>query len=92
MDENQNVSFEGTLVGTITHYFDKVSVAVVEPSDTIKNGDKIKIYDKQGNVIVEQVIDSMEIDKQKIEEAKPGQAFGMKVAGSVKAGDVVYKQ
>jgi hypothetical protein len=84
--------YEGTRVGVVTHFFDHVSVAVVKAEDTINVGDKIKVYDKQGNVVVEQVIDSMEIDKQKQETVSTGTEFGLKVEGAVKEGYLVYRQ
>ena len=84
--------YEGAKVGVITHFFDHVSVAVVKAEDTIKTGDKIRIYDKQGNIVVEQVIESMEIDKQKQETVSSGTEFGLKVEGAVKEGYLVYRQ
>lgn len=85
-------SFEGTRVGVITHFFDKVSVAVVKAEATISAGDKIKIYDKLGNVVVEQVIESMEIEKQKQETINAGTEFGLKLEGPAKEGYLVYRQ
>lgn len=90
-DANET-QFEGVRVGVITHFFDHISVAVVEAEDTIKVGDSIKIYDKDGNVVVEQTVDSMQVDKADIQEAKKGDEFGMKVDGAVKDGYLVYKQ
>lgn len=83
--------YEGTRIGIVTHFFDHVSVAVVKAEDTIAIGDKIKIYDKEGNIIVEQVIDSMEIDKQKQETVSVGTEFGLKLEGAVKEGYLVYR-
>ena len=78
-----------TKVGTITHYYDKIGVAVVEVLAPIKVGDKIKIsgHDKE----FEQVISSMQVEHQNIEQAKKGDAVGMKVEQPVKEGDEVYK-
>jgi len=78
-----------TKVGTITHYYDKIGVAVVEVLAPIKVGEKIKIsgHDKE----FEQVISSMQVEHQNIEQAKKGEAVGMKVDQPVKEGDEVYK-
>ena len=76
-------------VGKINNFFSKVSVAVVELSDTLKLGDRIKI--KGPGTDLEQVVASMQIDHNNIEEAKAGQLIGMKVDGKVKAGDSVYR-
>jgi len=80
---------EKQLVGKITHYFNKIGVAVVEVSGEIKVGDKISIEGKSEPF--EQVVESMQIEKQPIQEAKPGQAIGLKVEKPVKEGDLVYK-
>ncbi len=89
--QEQGIEYEGTKVGEVTHFFDKISVAVIKPVETINTGDTIKIYDKQGNIVVEQAVDSMEIDGDKIESAEKDQEFGMKVEGDVKEGYLVYR-
>ena len=86
------VQYEGTKVGVITHFFDKISVAVVSPEVTFNVGDKVKIYDKEGNVVVEQEIASMQIDGEDKESVEGGTEFGMKVEGDVKEGYTIYRQ
>ena len=86
------VKYEGTLVGMVTHFYDKISVAVVAADQAIKAGDKIKIYDKEGNVVVEQEVASMQIDGKDLEEVEAGAEFGLKVEGVVKDGYTVYRQ
>ncbi len=76
-------------VGKITHYYTKIGVAVVEVTDTIKKGDKIHI--KGAHTDFEQTVDSMQIEHQSIEEAKPGQSIGLKVNEHVREGDIVFK-
>jgi hypothetical protein len=90
MSSVQEIEYEGEKVGEVTHFFDKISVAVIKPEKTMNVGDTIKIYDKQGNIVVEQDIESMEIDGEKIEQSD--EEFGMKVAGDVKEGYEVYRQ
>ena len=77
------------LIGKVTHYFPKVGVAVVELSGDVKVGDKISI-EGRGNV-VEQEIESMEVEHKKLEAAKSGDEIGLKVNGKVKQGDQVFK-
>ncbi len=79
---------EGKKVGKITHYFNKIGVAVIELEDNLKEGDKIKI--KGSNTDFDQPVKSMQIEHEKIEEAKAGQAIGMKVAEPVREGDEVF--
>jgi len=78
-----------TLVGKITHYFDKIGVAVVEVLAPIKVGDQIKISG-HGNEFNQEVT-SMQIEHQQIQEAQRGQTVGMKIDQPVKEGDEVYK-
>ncbi|MBW2966010.1 hypothetical protein KY342_02825 [Candidatus Woesearchaeota archaeon] len=76
-------------IGKVTHFFNKISVAIVELSGSLKNGDKISI-EGHGKV-VEQIVDSMQVDHKPVEEAKKGDAVGMKTAEPVKENDKVFK-
>ena len=78
-----------TKVGTVTHYYDEIGVAVVNVLAPIKVGDKIKIsgHDKE----FEQEVSSMQVEHQNIEQAKKCDDVGMKVDQPVKDGDEVYK-
>jgi translation elongation factor EF-1alpha len=80
---------EKKIVGRITHYFSKIGVAVIELSADLKVGDTIRI--EGATSTVEQVVDSMEIENQKIEAATEGQAIGLKVKEKVRPHDAVYK-
>lgn len=93
MDETKsNAAYEGTKVGEVTHFFDKISVAVINPEADFSVGDKVKIYDKEGNVVVEQEVSSMQIDGKDQETVPAGTEFGMKVEGEVKEGYILYRQ
>jgi translation elongation factor EF-1alpha len=76
-------------VGEVTHYFTKISVAVVDVSGPIKVGDQIAIKGMTTNF--EQTVGSMQIEGKNIEEAKSGDDIGLKVADRVRTGDVVYR-
>jgi selenocysteine-specific translation elongation factor len=80
---------EKKLVGKITHYFTNISVGVIELSDAVKVGDKIAIEGATTNF--EQKIDSMQIHNKPVEEAKAGDAIGIKVRDRVREGDQVFK-
>lgn len=77
------------VVGKITHFFPKVGVAVVKLEGVLKTGDKISI--EKGDHIVEQTVDSMQVNHQNIPVAKPGDDVGMKTNEEVKPGAIVYK-
>ena len=80
---------EKELVGRVTHYFQKIGVAVVELKEDVKVGDKISI--EGATTSFKQVLDSMEIDNEKIEVATAGQSIGLKLKGKVRAHDSVYR-
>ena len=78
-------------MGEITHYYDKIGVAVVKiAGGDLKVGDKVKLTDSQGEEF-EQEIKSMQIEHAKIEIAKKGDEFGLKVDKSVKDKSAVVK-
>jgi len=78
-------------VGEITHYYDKIQVAVVKlVSGDLKVGDKVKLTNSAGEEF-EQEIKSMQIEHAKIEIAKKGDEFGLKVDTPVKAKSDVVK-
>jgi len=66
-----------------------LSVAVVELRGTLKVGDTIHI--KGATSDFTQKVDSMQIDHKEVEEAKKGQAIGMKVKEHAREHDVVFK-
>ena len=80
---------EKKLVGKIVHFYPKISVVVVELEDTLKVGDKISVERESGSF--EQVVDSMQVEHKNIEEAKAGDAIGMKVTEPTREGAKVFK-
>ena len=89
MPEETPLPEEGKLIGKITHYFSKIGVAVIELSDTLKVGDTIRIVG--GQTDFNQTIESMEIEHEKVQEAKAGDSVGLKVEQKVRDGYKVYK-
>ena len=78
-------------MGEITHYYDKIGVAVVTlSSGDLKVGDEVKLTDSAGEEF-EQDIKSMQIEHAKIEIAKKGDEFGLKVDKPVKDKSDVVK-
>jgi hypothetical protein len=80
---------EKKLIGMISHFYPKISVAVVDLQDTVRVGDKISIEREAGTF--EQVIDSMQIEHENINEAKKGQSIGLKVIDKTREGAKVFK-
>ncbi len=77
-------------IGSIQHYFDKISVAVINVTQgELAVGDTIHIKGHTTDVTTK--IESMQIEHTKIEKAKAGDAAGTKVPAKVRPQDKVYK-
>ncbi|PIP23744.1 MAG: hypothetical protein COX90_02470 [Candidatus Nealsonbacteria bacterium CG_4_10_14_0_2_um_filter_38_17] len=79
---------EDELIGKITHYFGNIGVAIVELKKPLKEGDIVRIVG--GLTDFTQSVGSMEVDHQKVSEAKPGESVGLKVDQKTKEGYKVY--
>jgi GTPase len=77
-------------VGRVTHFFTRISVAVVELSATLAVGDTILV--KGPTTDFEQVVGSMQIEHENIERAEAGQSIGLKTEQRVREEDIVYKK
>ena len=77
-------------VGRVTHFFTRISVAVVELSAALAVGDTILI--KGPSTDFEQVVGSMQIEHENIERAEAGQSIGLKTEQRVREEDIVYKK
>ena len=76
-------------VGKVAHYFGKVSVAMVELSDSLKIGDKVRI--KGANTDFTQDVSSMQVERVAVTEAKAGEKVGLAVIQKAHEHDVVYR-
>lgn len=76
-------------VGKVTHFFGNINVAAIKLSSTLKIGDTISI--EGANTNFQQKVDSMQINKAVVKEAKAGQEIGMKTTDKTREGDTVYK-
>jgi putative protease len=76
-------------VGKVTHYFTKISVAVVDLKAPLEVGDRILI--KGSTTDLEQVVESMQIEHKNVQRAEAGQSIGLKVKDRVREKDTVYK-
>ncbi len=80
----------GMKIGKVTHYYDKLGVAVVELDADLSVGDTIK-FARGGEDLFEQKVDSIQIEHEKRDSAKKGEAVGLKTEKAVKDGAEVYK-
>lgn len=83
------VEEEGKLIGKVTHYFDKIGVAAIRLDDSLKAGDTIQI--RGGDTVVEETVESMQVNHESVEKAKKGDEVGLKIDGKVREGYRVYK-
>ncbi|MDP2939484.1 MAG: translation elongation factor-like protein [Candidatus Omnitrophota bacterium] len=76
-------------IGSISHCFSKISVGIIELTDTLKVGDTIHIKGCSDDFT--QLVDSMQIEHASVTEAKAGDSVGIKVTGKVHENDIVYR-
>ncbi len=75
-------------IGEITHYYGKISVAIVKFNREVEVGELIHF--KGVHTDFTQKIDSMQYDHKDIKSAKKGQEVGIMVKEKVHEGDEVY--
>ncbi len=77
------------LVGTVTHYFGKPQVAIVEiTAGELKVGDDIRVTGHSSDFT--QKVASMELEHTPVDSAKVGDSVGIKVAERAREHDSVY--
>ena len=77
-------------IGTVTHYFGHLSVAAVDLSDTLRVGDRVHIQGHTTDLAL--TVDSMEVDHQAVEEARPGDDVALKVSDHVREHDRIFRE
>lgn len=78
-----------TPVARITHYFNKIGVAVLDLSDTLSVGDVIHIVGHTTDFC--QTVKSLQIDHHHVMTVDAGDDVALKVPDRVRAGDQVYR-
>ncbi len=76
-------------IGKVTHYYDKIGVAVIEVlNQPLKSGDMVKIsgHDNEFN----QSISSLQVEHAQVSKVDVGETCGVKVDRPVKEGDMLY--
>lgn len=77
-------------IGKVTHYYDKIGVAIVKFSRNVKMGENLKF--KGAHTDFTHKIDSIQYDHKDIDVAKKGQEVGIKVSEKVREGDEVFEE
>jgi len=77
-------------IGKVSHFYDKIGVAIVELDAPLALGDKIKFV-RGGEDLFTEVVDSIQIEHEKVDSAKKGDVVGLKTNEAVKEGAEVFK-
>ncbi len=77
------------LVGTVTHYFPKIGVAVIRLQDELREGEEVHF--SGAHTDFRQTVSSMQIEHRNIQAARKGEEVGMKVSMPVREGDRVFR-
>ena len=77
-------------VGKVTHFYDKLGVAIIDLDGTLSVGDNIKFV-RGGEDLFEQKVESIQIEHEKKDTAGKGDVVGLKTNEAVKEGTEVYK-
>lgn len=79
----------GERIGEVTHFFGKISVAVLNLTKDLKVGDSVHFLGR--NTDFQQEIHSMEIDHEPMTEVSAGDDVAVKVSQRVRRGDSVFR-
>ena len=75
-------------IGTVTHWYDKIGVAVIKLTGPLSKGDRIKI--KKGDEEFEETVSSLQIDHADADKAKKGAEAAVKLSQKAKEGAQVF--
>jgi len=78
-----------TRIGRISHFYDRLSVAVLSLTDKLNVGDKVHIKGHSTDIVQE--VTSMEIEHKKVASVGPEDQVALLVNEPVKKGDAIYK-
>ncbi len=79
----------GIRVGEVTHFYDRLCVAVIKLTETIRVGDMLHVLGHHTDF--QQPVESLQIEHQTVSEAGPGADVALKVNQKVHPGDSVFK-
>lgn len=77
-----------TQVGSVNHYYDKLGVAIIKLTKSVKLGDTLRFGDEEKGF--KQEVSSMQLNHEPISSAKKGEEIGVKVEKKTREGTPVY--
>ena len=75
-------------IGTVTHYYSHLNVAVLQLTDRLKVGETIHIFGHSTDFI--QKVTSMEVNHHRVVVVEPGDNVAVKVIEPVRVHDSIY--
>ena len=78
-----------TEIGQITHFYNRISAAVLSLTEKLIIGDQVHILGHTTDFV--QQVNSMEVDHKKVLTIGPGDEVALKVIEPVRKGDTIYK-
>jgi len=75
-------------IGTVTHWYDKLGVAVIKLTGKLSKGDEIMV--QKGTEEFEEKVESLQIDHKAVVSAKKGDDAAIKLSQRAKEGAAVY--
>jgi len=79
---------QGKPIGTVTHYYSNLGVAIVKFKQEVQAGTALRF--KGVTTDFEEKADSLQQDHKEVEKAPKGKEIGVKVGEKVREGDEVY--
>lgn len=78
-----------TAIGTVTHYYSHLNVAVLQLIDRLKVGETIHIFGHTTDFT--QVVASMEVNHHRVVVVEPGEDVAVKMVEPVHVHDTIYR-
>jgi len=79
----------GIHIGEVTHFYNRISVAVLALTGTLRVGDTIHFFGHTTDF--RQMVTSLQIEHRPVEEASAGEDVALLVDLRVRAGDNIFK-
>ena len=79
---------EAKKLGTVTHYYNHLSVGIVRLDEEVRLGNKIHF--KGSSTDFDQDLSDMQFDHEFVDVGEKGQEVGIKVKEKVRKGDLMY--
>lgn len=76
----------GFKVGTVTHYYTEIGVAIVDLIGALHTGDRIKVIGQREFI---QKVDSLQVEHEQVTMAAAGDTVGLRVREPVEVGDEI---